>query len=48
MCKDIYVVIEQRDGNVQKVGLELLSEATRLAESLEQAQSLLMQYESRL
>ena len=36
MCKDIYVVIEQRDGNVQKVGLELLSEATRLAESLEQ------------
>lgn len=36
MSKDIYVVIEQRDGNVQKVGLELVSEANRLAGDLGQ------------
>ncbi len=32
MSKDIYVIIEQRDTVVQKVALELLGEATRLAE----------------
>lgn len=36
MSKDIYIVIEQRDGNVQKVGLELIGEATRLAKELNQ------------
>ena len=32
MSKDIYVIVEQRDTVIQKVGLELLGEATRLAE----------------
>lgn len=36
MSRDIYVVIEQRDGNIQKVSLELISEATKLAETLDQ------------
>ncbi|MDL2294148.1 electron transfer flavoprotein subunit alpha/FixB family protein [Ruminococcaceae bacterium OttesenSCG-928-D13] len=36
MGKDIYVVIEQRKGRVQKVGLELLGEAQRLAADLGQ------------
>ena len=34
MSKDIYVVAEQRDGNIAKVTLELLGEATKLAEDL--------------
>ncbi|MEA4891040.1 MAG: electron transfer flavoprotein subunit alpha/FixB family protein [Peptococcaceae bacterium] len=36
MAKDVYVVIEQRDGRVQKVGLELLGEAGKLARDLGQ------------
>jgi electron transfer flavoprotein alpha subunit len=36
MSKDIYVVVEQRDGNIAKVGLELIGEATKLAKDLEQ------------
>ena len=36
MSKDIYVVIEQRDGNIAKVGLELIGEATKLAADLGQ------------
>jgi electron transfer flavoprotein alpha subunit len=36
MSKDIYVVIEQRDGKIAKVGLELIGEATRLAADLGQ------------
>lgn len=36
MSKDIYVVIEQRDGKIAKVGLELVGEATRLAADLGQ------------
>ncbi|MCL2010694.1 MAG: electron transfer flavoprotein subunit alpha/FixB family protein [Synergistaceae bacterium] len=36
MSKDVYVVIEQRDGRIQKVGLELLGEAARLAAQLNQ------------
>lgn len=31
MNKDIYVIVEQRDGNVQKVSYELIGEASRLA-----------------
>ena len=31
MSKDIYVVAEQRDGHIAKVGIELIGEATRLA-----------------
>ena len=27
MCKDVYVFAEQRDGNLQKVGIELIGEA---------------------
>lgn len=34
MSKNIYVVAEQRDGKVQKVGIELIGEATRLAKDL--------------
>ena len=34
MSKDIYVVVEQRDGIVAKVTLELLGEATELAADL--------------
>ncbi|GHV60371.1 electron transfer flavoprotein subunit alpha [Spirochaetia bacterium] len=34
MSKDVYVFAEQRDGNVQKVSLELLGEATKLAGAL--------------
>ena len=26
MCKDVYVFAEQRDGNLQKVGIELIGE----------------------
>jgi len=36
MSRDIYVVAEQRDGNVMKVSLELIGEARRLAAELEQ------------
>lgn len=36
MRKDIYVVLEQRDGKIAKVGLELIGEATRLAAELGQ------------
>ena len=36
MGKDVYVVIEQRDGHVQKVGLELIGEARNLAGELGQ------------
>ena len=36
MSKEIYVVIEQRDGKIAKVGLELVGEATRLAADLGQ------------
>ena len=31
MSKDIYVVVEQRNGRIQKVSYELISEATKLA-----------------
>lgn len=34
MSKDVFVVIEQREGYVQKVGLELLGEAQKLAAAL--------------
>lgn len=36
MSKNIYVVAEQRDGKIQKVGLELIGEATKLAKDLDQ------------
>ncbi len=36
MSKDIYVVVEQRDGHIAKVGLELIGEATRRAADLGQ------------
>ncbi|MEG2246720.1 MAG: electron transfer flavoprotein subunit alpha/FixB family protein [Peptostreptococcaceae bacterium] len=36
MSKNIYVIIEQRDGKIQKVGYELVGEATRLAKDLDQ------------
>lgn len=36
MSKDVYVIAEQRDGNIAKVALELLGEATRLAADLGQ------------
>lgn len=36
MSKDIYVVAEQRDGELQKVGIELVGEASRLAAELGQ------------
>ena len=36
MSKDIYVVVEQRDGVVAKVTLELLGEATELAADLKE------------
>jgi electron transfer flavoprotein alpha subunit len=36
MSKDVYVFIEQRDGVVAKVSLELIGEATKLAKSLGQ------------
>ena len=34
MSKDIFVVIEQRNGNIQKVSYELIGEATKLAADL--------------
>jgi len=36
MSKDVYVFIEQRDGVIQKVSLELIGEAKRLAATLKQ------------
>ncbi len=36
MSKDVYVLVEQRDGVVAKVGKELLGKATELAKDLEQ------------
>ena len=34
MSKDVYVIAEQRDGKIQKVGLELIGDATKLAKDL--------------
>ncbi|GFI62020.1 caffeyl-CoA reductase-Etf complex subunit CarE [Clostridiales bacterium] len=36
MSKDVYVIAEQRDGKIQKVGVELIGEATKLAKDLNQ------------
>ncbi|MGL4790012.1 MAG: electron transfer flavoprotein subunit alpha/FixB family protein, partial [Anaerotignaceae bacterium] len=36
MSKDVYVLMEQRDGILAKVGIELLGEASRLAAELDQ------------
>ena len=36
MSRDIYVVAEQRDGEIAKVSFELIGEATKLAADLEQ------------
>ena len=36
MSKDLYVIAEQRDGNIDKVTLELLGEATILAADLKE------------
>jgi electron transfer flavoprotein alpha subunit len=45
MSKDIFVVVEQRNGNIQKVTYELISEATKLAADLgEQVVAVLMGY----
>ena len=45
MSKDIYVVVEQRNGNIQKVTYELISEATKLAADMgEQVVAVLMGY----
>ena len=45
MSKDIFVVVEQRNGHIQKVSYELVSEATKLAADLgEQVVAVLMGY----
>ena len=45
MSKDIFVVVEQRNGNIQKVSYELIGEATKLAADLgEQVVAVLMGY----
>jgi len=45
MNKDIFVIIEQRGGVIQKVGIELIGEATKLAKDLgEQVVAVLMGY----
>lgn len=36
MSKDVYVIAEQRDGNIQKVTIELIGEATKLAKDLDE------------
>ena len=36
MSKDIYVFAEQRDGNIQKVALELIGKGRELADTLNQ------------
>jgi len=46
MSKDIYVVIEQRNGHIQKVSYELIGEATKLAADMgEQVVAVLMGYQ---
>lgn len=46
MSKDIFVVIEQRNGVVQKVSYELIGEATKLAADMgEQVVAVLMGYQ---
>ena len=46
MSKDIFVVIEQRNGHIQKVSYELIGEATKLAADLgEQVVAVLMGYQ---
>ncbi|MCD8197793.1 MAG: electron transfer flavoprotein subunit alpha/FixB family protein [Lachnospiraceae bacterium] len=45
MCKDIYVIVEQRNGVVQKVSYELIGEAGKLAaDSGEEVVAVLMGY----
>ena len=45
MSKDIFVIVEQRDGVVQKVSMELIGESTKLAADLgEQVVAVLMGY----
>ena len=36
MSKDIFVIVEQRDGKIQHVGIELIGESTKLAKDLGQ------------
>ena len=36
MSKDVFVFAEQRDGNIQKVAIELIGKATELANALDQ------------
>ncbi|MFR0987160.1 MAG: electron transfer flavoprotein subunit alpha/FixB family protein, partial [Frisingicoccus sp.] len=36
MSRDIYVFAEQRDGNIQKVALELIGKGRELADTLDQ------------
>jgi len=36
MSKDVYVFVEQRDGEIQKVGMELIGKANELAKNLSQ------------
>ena len=36
MSKDVFVLMEQRDGELAKVGIELIGEATKLAADLGQ------------
>lgn len=36
MSRDIYILVEQRDGEIQKVGIELIGKARELAEDLNQ------------
>ena len=46
MSKDIFVIVEQRDGAVQKVSMELIGESTKLAADLgEQVVAVLMGHE---
>ena len=46
MAKDVYVIVEQRGGVVQKVGIELIGEAAKLAADLgEQVVAVLMGYQ---
>ena len=43
--KDIFVVVEQRNGTIQKVTLELIGEASKLAKDLgEEVVAVLMGY----
>lgn len=46
MNKDIFVVVEQRNGTIQKVSIELIGEASRLASELgEQVTAVLLGYQ---